>query len=419
MTPADVIVRWPSAREIWRAVEAAAELEGEDAIEVFLGTWGMRARVYAFLAVAHEYPTCPRAALGRKFGDEKLAGQVRAKLRAGRMAWFSLQRLNEVRAACRWWSMTAEQAEAATLLYCGRSFEEFLPGGSDAAPVAGRSGPDEIAACGPDASPLSSWSEDGRSNSEAGSGGKEKPAQIESSKQDGEGLPPPSGKGPRAGAAGEMAPAIVQGSDGRTDGRALKGQTGSLREDNQATGAQRSAGSVTHGLKRPSSEDVGVAISAQAADDANRRPRQGGCGAGVEPGPSDLRAVRATVDKTAVKVDETAASVDKSAENPVLVAPEIAQPKHAQKPPSPRAAALAQATREMAAKPARRSSFGGLGGLGLTGAVELNYRPDAPAEQRGCVVVTAELMGDPTPEQRERMKATPGVAVPGKDWLAP
>ena len=34
--------------------------------------------------------------------------------------------------------------------------------------------------------------------------------------------------------------------------------------------------------------------------------------------------------------------------------------------------------------------------------LDLNMRPDAPAAQRGAVLVTAALLGDPTPEYRRR-----------------
>jgi hypothetical protein len=34
--------------------------------------------------------------------------------------------------------------------------------------------------------------------------------------------------------------------------------------------------------------------------------------------------------------------------------------------------------------------------------LNLNMRPDPPAGQRGVVLVTADLMGDPTPEYRLR-----------------
>jgi hypothetical protein len=33
---------------------------------------------------------------------------------------------------------------------------------------------------------------------------------------------------------------------------------------------------------------------------------------------------------------------------------------------------------------------------------DLNMRPDPPAAQRGAILVTADLMGDPTPEYRRR-----------------
>ena len=84
----------------------------------------------------------------------------------------------------------------------------------------------------------------------------------------------------------------------------------------------------------------------------------------------------------------------------------------------PRKAGFAKETKPMRVAPteARRPSFGGVGCLGLTGAVDLNYRPDPPPEKRGVVLKTAELMGDPTPQQRARMRATPGVE-PSRNYV--
>ena len=103
---------------------------------------------------------------------------------------------------------------------------------------------------------------------------------------------------------------------------------------------------------------------------------------------------------------------------------EVAPPRRGEPPPvrtngaekaglSGRKSGFSKETKPVtvAPKDARRPSFGGVGCLGLTGAVDLNYRPDPPPEKRGVVLKTAELMGDPTPEQRARMAATPGQAV--------
>ena len=127
MTPDDVSVVWPDAGQIGKAIFAAASLEGDDAINVIQGVGGVRSRAYAFIALAHEFPTVPRVSLGRKLGNEKVASGARAALRNGGWAWFELSRLNAVRAACGWSNMTLSEAVDAPLIYCGREWTEFLP----------------------------------------------------------------------------------------------------------------------------------------------------------------------------------------------------------------------------------------------------------------------------------------------------
>jgi hypothetical protein len=102
MSPADIPVEWPTPREIADAVFAAAALEGEDAIEVILGKHSARSRAYAFLALAHRFPTAPRAKLGRKCGNPAVVTGTRTALRQKAWPWFDIGRLNAVRAACRW-----------------------------------------------------------------------------------------------------------------------------------------------------------------------------------------------------------------------------------------------------------------------------------------------------------------------------
>ncbi len=43
---------------------------------------------------------------------------------------------------------------------------------------------------------------------------------------------------------------------------------------------------------------------------------------------------------------------------------------------------------------------------------DLNMRPDLPAAQRGAVLVTAALMGDPTPEQRRTRSTSADTRAP-------
>ena len=127
MRPLDIVVIWPTPDEIARAVFAAAKLEGEDPIDVFQGVGGARSRAYAFIALAHQFPTVPRAELARKCGNASAGPGVRKALLAAAWPWFSLDRLNAVRAALGWTPMTLDDAISAPMIYCGRSWTEFLP----------------------------------------------------------------------------------------------------------------------------------------------------------------------------------------------------------------------------------------------------------------------------------------------------
>lgn len=131
MRPDEIPVVWPSSEQIARAVFVAAALEGDDPIDVLQGVAGARSRVYAFLALAFEFPTAPRATLGRKVGKAECAKGARKALVAGAWSWFDLGRLNAVRAALGLPDMTLEDAKAAPLLYCGRSWEEFADRSSE------------------------------------------------------------------------------------------------------------------------------------------------------------------------------------------------------------------------------------------------------------------------------------------------
>ena len=126
MSPGGIKVLWPSADEIARSLVTACRIEGDDPIAVFNGEQGPRSRVYALLALAHEYPTTPRRWLGRALGDERVQPKVLVKINRQAAQWFVLERLNDVRAACGWSPMTMEDVLAAPLLYCGRSWNEFV-----------------------------------------------------------------------------------------------------------------------------------------------------------------------------------------------------------------------------------------------------------------------------------------------------
>lgn len=129
MSPADIEARGPAPDDIVRAAFAAARLEGDDPLDVLQGRGGVHARVYAFLALAHQYPTAPRRTLAARCGHSGAANLARhAALRGG--GWFDLGRLNAVRAALGWPPLGAAAAADAALLYCGRSWREFLPSGA-------------------------------------------------------------------------------------------------------------------------------------------------------------------------------------------------------------------------------------------------------------------------------------------------
>jgi hypothetical protein len=134
VSPADIAVVWPTADEILCAVRAAAAREGEDPIDVLQGMHGSRARLYAGLALAHEYPTAPRLTLGSRIGQAGCLASYRAGLKSGSLKWFDLGRLNDVRGACNWTAMTAAAAIDAALTYCGRDWTELLPGAAAAPP---------------------------------------------------------------------------------------------------------------------------------------------------------------------------------------------------------------------------------------------------------------------------------------------
>lgn len=157
-TPADVKVIWPTTVEILRAMVCAAEVENCDAIELLQGEGSPMARLYAALALAQAYPTAPREPLARKLGQGKAF--TLARLRFGNHRnrdWFSLVKLNAVRAACGWAAMTWDEAALAGLIYCGQPWEDFVD----------RTAIDRVGVTDSGVDPV------------AGSGGDEKPAPIE------------------------------------------------------------------------------------------------------------------------------------------------------------------------------------------------------------------------------------------------
>ena len=82
--------------------------------------------------------------------------------------------------------------------------------------------------------------------------------------------------------------------------------------------------------------------------------------------------------------------------------PEAAPELPAPKPISSAAKALAVAARHMRPEPvasSQRAPQAQREAIPIvpTGAVDIHYRPDAPAEARGVTIVTSNLMGDPPP----------------------
>ena len=367
MTPADIPVEWPTCHEIARAVFVASALEGFDPIDVIQGFGSVRARAYAFIALAHEFPTAPRIALGRKLGKEATSVGARSALVGLGWAWFDLERLNAVRAACGWSDMAMDQVRDAPLIYCGRSYTEFLPRKSD----------DGLPFCAVSDLPL-----------------------------------------PVACSGGEKEPAPIQSSDGRADGRALKGPTGSLREESLDTGSsddrnERGEGSVTPrieaGQVRKPAPSISQGRAATRTEDLDRVVAE----PVVEPGPSD-------VESRALRVERMKAF---AGGDPPKVAEVEAPPRDAPapKPASTAASALAgaalaiQANKtppEVAQKPTRaayepvsssleiadvrrpvdpyRAFRAAEAGSGVT-----SFHPDAPAHIRGVQVIP--VAGEPPP----------------------
>ncbi len=109
---------WPSAEAVARAIVTAAGLEGDDPVLVAQGGCAPRARGYAFLALAHAFPTTPRDRIGEWVGSRgkrNFTNNVRFAVRGiGGSRPLDLARLNAVNAALGWPAMTHAEAEAAT-----------------------------------------------------------------------------------------------------------------------------------------------------------------------------------------------------------------------------------------------------------------------------------------------------------------
>ena len=246
MSPAEIVVQWPTADEIGRAIVVAAALEGVDWNDVLTAGVGcVHARYYAALALAHEFPTAPRRKLSRKCGLETALSTARADLKR-RAPWFDLDRLNAVRAACGWSDMTTDEALAAPLLYCGRHWTEFLDRTVEAGNLSEASA-ESSADTGParEEAPVENHTPTEEDETE--------PVAASCSLVVGDDLGGPSsekGFGADAGVVG-LASATLQSSDGRAEGGQCKSELGArLDEPCQPASAKDAAkGSSADPLK--------------------------------------------------------------------------------------------------------------------------------------------------------------------------
>lgn len=118
MKPAPIVL-WPFPDEIARVVVAAALAEGEDPIAVATGRARSRARIYAFIALAHRFPTVPRRELMIKVGHAPVSAyaayiaaiQITRGDNGKDAKWWRLGMLNRIVAAIGWPPMSTEDAQ--------------------------------------------------------------------------------------------------------------------------------------------------------------------------------------------------------------------------------------------------------------------------------------------------------------------
>lgn len=376
MTPADIKVVWPTPEQIARAVFAASGMEGDDPEDVLQGVSGARSRAYAFLALAWEYPTVPRATLGRKVGKSECAKGARQALIAGAWSWFDLGCLNAIRAALGWPDMTLEDAKAAPLIYCGRSWEEFV----DRAPVE-------------EAAPLASPDVQ---QPEAGGGSDEPPA-------------------PTANAITKATNGKTQ-AEGRTeDGTELRvGEAGvahplpgagDVQSVSRADGESERLAAVERMKAWGRNEPIPEPVPAPVAD-VETPPI-------VAPAPlaSSPPSSRAAALADAARAMHAAKSKSQRVTPPALVKVPTRRAIDAKQTKAANAPMFAPAFKNTRNKIAdtRRPQNELQGRLvaeahrGVT-----SFRPDPPAEKRGAVNVTSDLMGDPKPERSALAKREAG-----------
>ena len=116
-------IEWPTAYEVARLIVEAARIEGEDAVAVLNGKRGSHARVYAFIALMHRFPTVNATPAMRMCGAPFLTAFT-ASISAQQIArgdlskhsdWFSVEKLNAIVEACGWPRMTRDEVEVRRL----------------------------------------------------------------------------------------------------------------------------------------------------------------------------------------------------------------------------------------------------------------------------------------------------------------
>jgi len=102
----ELVIEWPLASEVARALVEACRLEGDDPIVVAGGGISPRARVYAWAALCLRFPTVHPGDISVQVGARVrwsfCNGARSAVLGRTRNRWFDIERLNTVRRACGW-----------------------------------------------------------------------------------------------------------------------------------------------------------------------------------------------------------------------------------------------------------------------------------------------------------------------------
>ena len=400
----------PTLVEIARTIVAAARIHDEDPLDIASGAMGSRSRWLAFAAMIEAFPDVYYRNVARWCGfmDHQLANS-----RSG----LSAARKNK---GWSWWrDPDLETVKAALARAIADSEREI----------------DEQAATLSKAT----WA-----------------ALAEDRATEGGVTPPLSGHGtPLPGTGGDEDRAPIQRSNGRAEGRALKGPTETPREDSHDTGSTDDGNERVEGSVTPRIEAGKVGMPAPSISQGREATRTEDLGGSVvepvvEPGPLEYeRAARVARIKAfqageRPKVAEVMAppprKLSKVAQRlardgliptsdfptaseaakiiaapprdlptpPVVNAAALQNPKidPVPQPPaperqpaivSPAAPALASFTRPTRALAKATPESTPRRAFDSAAFSAGHYKPDRPAAQRGCEVVTADLMGDPGP----------------------